>query len=367
MPITPRSLEETLSLDGQDNVVLVSGKGGVGKSTIAAALALLSSNDNITQLIDLDAAHSSLDSLGVEESETTVREEHNQIYEISDRFRVLLFTAIIKNPRTIDDLNRQLNALVQDTGILPILRLAVHSRFFGIPSDHKAMAYIIQLIEVLESKRYLQVDHGDPMRLEVKDLEPAAGVSIIDSENTQGLMSMLDSLQFLGKALLNLRERADGSIFNPSNLGFQTTIGRQPNIKEYLETSAGKSPDNVIEVMENFVKRMHSTRTKIVIVTNPGRNEVHQTAREVECLNGKVDHILMNRWADSDEARHWESHLLDRLAPHINGTNNVGYSRVELDKPLNKIDPIRNNMESSLCIENLETIAKSFSKAPDKM
>lgn len=364
MNIRHRSLED--SLQGTDTV-LVSGKGGVGKSTIAAALALREAqHGKSTQLVDLDSAHSSLDTFGLPLEETHEAEMHNGIREVAKNLRVLLLTSLIRDPRDIDDLNEQLERFVPNEGVLPILRLAVHSRFFGIPSEHKPMAHVLQLVELLQHQRFYVCDYRDEHEGVTPVAVPYPDRTIIDSENTQGLTTVIRSLEYLERSLLNVQDRMEGSLLNPSNLGFQITVGRQPNIKAYAQSVVGHNPHHAIAVMRTFCEHMRSARTAIAIVTNPGRNEVNQTVREVEELvsgGTGVRHILMNRWPEQDSlqesALHWEQQLIEKLQrfPHTS-SRQIGYSRVACG-PLESVDP-GNGSARETCMRNLEKIAKTF-------
>ncbi|PIQ76979.1 hypothetical protein COU78_06495 [Candidatus Peregrinibacteria bacterium CG10_big_fil_rev_8_21_14_0_10_49_24] len=369
MPVVNRPLYDSIQ---DTNLVIVSGKGGVGKSTMAGALSYGQSEirNRNTNLIDLDAAHSSFDTLGLPTEETDRAELFNEIREVTDRLKVLLMSPLVRDPKDIDDLNQQLELYVPDQGVLPILRLAVHSRFFGIPSEHKPMSHVLQLMEILQNRTHFISDYREGTQgVSVQSLD-IPDMTIIDSENTQGLMTVISSLQYLERSLINVRDRMQGNPLNPSNFGFQATIGRQPNIRRYAESSVGKNPEPTIDLMRQFCERMYDTRTGIVLVTNPGRNEVNQTTREAQHLLERgmhIDHVLMNRWPTDTHkiqgAEKWEHAMRDRLSA-LQSQRNIGFSRVSPDDPLEDIDPQSSTLQEE-CFRNLERIEKTFSQVTE--
>lgn len=357
------------SIDTAETII-VSGKGGVGKSTMSGALAYGQSavHNQETELIDLDSAHSSFDTLGLPAEDTDAAELCNEVKTVSDNLRIILLSALVQDPKDIPDLNEQLETYVPDKGVLPVLRLAVHSRFFGIPSEHKSMSHVLQLMEILERRQHVVADYRDGSRgVQMVDL-PEPDITVIDSENTQGLMAVISSLQFLEHSLINVRDRMNGSPLNPSNLGFQATIGRQPNIKAYAESSVGQNPEPTIEIMRQFCERMYDTRTRVVLVTNPGRNEVNQTVREAGHLlerGMQIDHVLMNRWPTDKRlvagAKRWEHNLQERLG-QLPSQAEIGFSRVDVSDPLENIDP-EDSAVQEVCRRNLARIEETFSRS----
>jgi hypothetical protein len=82
-----------------------------------------------------------------------------------------------------DKLNYYLDSLFNIEGsFLPLLRLAIHPTFVGMPLPHENVAYALQLLELFERNTIYNIEDD---KLVVNKLDSDFDRRIIDSENTQ--------------------------------------------------------------------------------------------------------------------------------------------------------------------------------------
>ena len=277
---------------GSQETVFVSGKGGVGKSTITGAIANGFEGSGEVIVIDTDKAHSMLDTFGFSPEDIDKFTSKSDIIQVSrKKIQVLLTHDIIPEvPRDNEkhtELNRLLDRLIKDEGLLPLLRMAVHPTFLGIPLPYQDFARVIQIIELIKNHAYYKIDTSKQgsETLDYSLLESPANKVLIDSENTQGLLRIINSLHKLQNSIKNMKSRKSGSIFNPANASFKAMLKYQPNLARVAESSLVENADHYGEVLRISQQYLvDETQMAIVLVTQPGWNDLNQTIREIESL-----------------------------------------------------------------------------------
>ncbi len=377
MPLVHRSLRESLGDPSESPIIIVSGKGGVGKSTISAALAQGLANQGQDIVIsDLDGAPSSSDALGGTEKQRKQLEIENEVLEIREQIRVILLNTIIPDvaEEYLEDarayateLNRLLNALLQNeingqTTFLPVLRLAMQSLFYGIPTEAKDLAHIVQLMEIILQKRHFvtKTTPGDES-ITRSYLKPYDHL-VIDTENTNNILRMLRVLKRLGRSMQNIHKSVHQSgILGVANTT-RLTVRHTPNLNTYAESYVGHHPEEFIEASEQLRQLLFSTKTKLIIITNPGPSEIRKAIADIHTAQKtgrNIDHILMNRWP-TDPRLQASSEQIERefLEKMHTDHGTIGYSRV-MPGALEQASPLDKNY-TELQLANLLKIAKAL-------
>jgi arsenite/tail-anchored protein-transporting ATPase len=190
-------------------ITIFAGKGGVGKSTIAAAYALRKSKDRKVLAIDYDGGHSLSRVFSLREAPEsnviTPTGIENLSLEIIDP---ISFKPIARNKEVREDIQTYLSQFVGDYGMIPFCDMI--SAFFGVPTDTSAASRFASLTNAYHQAR----------NMNVKEL-------VIDVEPTAGL-----------ERLLGLTEATTRSMQNLQNTGLfkLTALGAMwPDIKAYLK------------------------------------------------------------------------------------------------------------------------------------
>lgn len=294
--ILGESLAEILE---DKEAVIVSGKGGTGKSTMSTMIScgLMQAGNNVLTL-DTDPSHSILDAFGFplditdDDKARLVR-----VAELMDSYVDLLMTheivpEVYEDDEKHTELNRLLTALVKNIGLLPLLRIVIHPKFFGPSEGHENTARVLQLVEVLMLNNYYEIDtsvRGEE-RLSYESLPVKPDKVLVDSENTKGLLRIITRLEYFRKTIEMLKHRTASTLtVNPRELWergtTQLTLSRQKSLGDLAGSDVVKLADFYGGVLSNAQSKLvDATKTAVVIVTQPGWTDLNQTRRELKDL-----------------------------------------------------------------------------------
>ena len=352
-----RSLFESLA-NSRDNIV--SGKWWVWKSTISAALSLYFSDQVLSTIaVDMDASHSLWDSLWCDI-------EKNRKWTFSKKFNenlVLYFLSKIvpyfDNDTKHEKLNHYLDNLFNiKWSFLPLLRLAIHPTFAGMPLPHENVAYAIQLLELFERNKIYDIEDD---KLVVNEPEWKFERRIIDSENTQWLMRVINSILAIKQTLTNINT---SFYWNPIQKakGVKTKIwiSSQANLFKLAQSDLIRNYMNYIW----DIVRFHSTmfNASLIIITQPWYNDLNQTINDIEAL--KImwivpKHILVNKYKDHYNKDRDSTRKIYEMLLASFPEDEIWITPVDSDfRILNPFVPEKEKQE--ITKENLWNIARTF-------
>lgn len=293
--------------DSQD--IIVSWKGGVGKSTISAALALhYSENNEKTIAIDMDAAHSISDSLWYdiwkvpEGTSSVMCNENLSLYFlwkiIPDFFEWETLKLIQETWVDFTKLNNYLDSIVdRESSFLSLMRLATYDNFVSIAKDHENVAYIIQLLDLFEKSLIHKIEWTNISSQKIDNIHARR---IIDSENTKWLMRILKSLVSVKTTITNMHKAFHWNFTQKASWTItREAIKRQDTLYKFANWPIAKSPESYISGSENFLRSI--IKAKVIIITAPGYNEINQTIQEIGQLIAQwitPAHIVVNKYKD---------------------------------------------------------------------
>ena len=333
-------------LDEETKTVIVTGKGGVGKSTVSSAIALANARDGMNVLgVDMDGSPSMSDAFG--ESDEMVDQNHNKLVQISldtkGSIRVALLSEMIphvggshreKQKKYEKEVERLSAGLIPDKidgkeSYAPVLLLALQSVHFGIPVETKNLAHIVQLAEMYANKRHLVSDFESGKERAYAQSIADVNRFIFDTENTNNLIHLVESLRQLVDIVTDVAGR------DPIGRLVANTISMYYKImKQYMRSNVSKKPEGFAAAAGGLQEEIMGCRTKVLCVTNPGLTEVSKTIRDVERIlrTGRaVDAVIMNRWPSDPlhqtEAAKAEKSLLESLDAF---GSDMSFHRVEI-------------------------------------
>lgn len=338
------SLAEIVN-DPKIETVIDSGKGGVGKSTLTSIISTgLAHSGFNTLVLDTDPAHSMLDAFG--QGHGAELEGQTKLIEIRRKLKAhirLLLThdivpEIFQDDEGHTELNRLMDRMLKEEGLLPLLRLAIHPTFMGLSLPYGDFSRVLQLVEVMVAQAYYEIDttrQGEES-LEYKPVGQKPDKVVIDAENTQGFIKTVQGLKYLRRTIENMLERREGTMFSVKNAGFRLMMADQPNIaavvKSGIISNAGQYGKMLVEAQERLMDR---TKTAVIITTQPGWNDLQQTIRELKSLELRgitPAAVVLNKCAGSKHADKW-AEAYDQL-----GYPETALIRVESE--FEEVDPL---------------------------
>lgn len=352
-----RTLFESL-WNTKDNIV--SWKWWVWKSTVSAALSLYYSEQVWqTIAIDMDASHSLWDSLWCDI-------EKNKTWTFSKNFNenlVLYFLSKIipyfDNDPKHDKLNYYLDSLFNIEGsFLPLLRLAIHPTFVGMPLPHENVAYALQLLELFERNTIYNIEDD---KLVVNKLDSDFDRRIIDSENTQWLMRVINSILAIRQTLTNINQSFYWStIQKTKRIKTKIWIASQDNLNKLAQSDLIKNYENYIWDILKFHLTMFNA--SLIIVTQPWYNDLNQTITDIWALKTMwiiPKHILVNKFRDHfNKDKNSTKKIYEMLLKSF-PDDEIWITPIDSDfKMLNPFAPEKEKQETTK--ENLWNIAQTF-------
>ncbi len=250
-------------------VTIFAGKGGVGKSTIAAAFALRKSSEGKVLAVDYDGGHSlarvfSLNEIS-ESNMATPTEINNLGIAIIDPIK---FKSIVDFQKDGGDICGYLSQFEGDYGLIPFCDMV--NAFFGVPTDPYAVSRFASLTSV-----YNQADLSD-----VDDL-------VIDVEPTAGLERLLGSMAATTRSIQNLKRTGIVKL---------TALGAfWPDIKAYLQGQFIQSAD---EYARRFVKTSDAVKNAgyfvVCVPESSPVDEMHHVESIIKSYGGKINGRIVN-------------------------------------------------------------------------
>ena len=340
--------------------VIVIGKWWVGKSTIAAAIALMFSQDGEQTIAsDMDASHSLSDSLGLSRDDL-------KDGTFGVRYNKHLFLYFLGQivPDFFSDkghnlLNEALDTLLSwDHSMLPLLRLAVHPTFAGLPLPHQNIAYVLQLLDAYRLWKFHTIDGQSIQTRQGDDFEKR----LIDCENTQWFIRVILAILSIENTLKNIHKAFHGTLSEKAT-GTLTreAIKRQANLLKLAQSDVVKNYKAFTQEIVKFHQDI--TKAKIIVVTQPGWNDLQQTIAEVRFLvelGIRPTHILVNKWNDSmAKDPHTTQDIFDELKKSL--PDAIGISVVDSDFQM--VSPrLPQNKRKLVAQRNLQGIIESFER-----
>lgn len=259
-------------------VIMACGKGGVGKSTVAAGLALhLANEGKKTGLVSYDGP-SVKRLMGIKEKVPA-----NTALQMGPSF----FLSVIENTGYLGirdsqeagkPLKEYLAQFPADLGILPFADMA--RAFFGVPTDTYTLQKLIRLVMLLnEHEKQGFVN------------------AVVDVEPTHGFESLLSNMNETMQSLRNLKSQGLVQLI---------AIGATwPDIAGYIRSSYIQSIDDYVGKVE---RAMHLIKhASFFIVCTPEKEPVVQTQevlKIIEKFGGSVHGYVMNNTrGEAHEAR----------------------------------------------------------------
>jgi len=339
--------------------IITSWKWWVWKSTVSWALALdFSKTVKNTIAVDMDAAHSLWDSLWLE-----IDESRNGTFSVDydKKLKLYFLSQIIPdiyNDKNFEQLNWYLdNLLTEGDSILPLLRLAMHPHFSGMPLPHENAAYVLQLIELFENDTLYNIDEKQSIK-QIINWKPEK--IIIDSENTKWLIRVINSVLSIENTLKNLQSAFHWSTFEKAKWAItRQALKMQTNIHKLAKSELVKNQEKYSKQAIDFHSKI--VKASVIIVTQPWTNDLKQTLREIEDL-WKMwmlpKHVLVNKYNQHhDKSPKATKAIYQELLKNI--PNSVWLSVIDSDFQV--VNPENSKDEQKEIItQNLENIAKTF-------
>lgn len=247
----------------------IGGKGGVGKTTCAVAIALQEAENSPIIIIDYDAGHTVQETLSLRQKiplnkivPTTIKNLELMIVD------PLEFKSIEDSQKQKEPIQEYLGQFKEDDGLLPFCDMIVS--FFGGPIDTSLVSKFTSLI-----KTYHQLEKRNTQNI------------ILDVEPTGGLTNLLNSAEAISGGLERLQNRGIIAL---------TAIGtRWPDIKAYLKGDFIKNADKYVQRIINTANALKDAT--YFIACNPEKTPVTQMKQIKSLINsygGKVDKYIIN-------------------------------------------------------------------------
>jgi anion-transporting ArsA/GET3 family ATPase len=303
------------------SVIVVLGPGGVGKTTVAAALGMAAAQAGLdTALITVDPARRLREALGIE------RVSHGPVRLSTRRLLTAGVDASTRLSVTMLDVKRTWDKLVEQFVDSPSRRRTIlQNRFYQSLTEQfagaEAYAALEQLRELHESGQF---------EVEIVDTPPAAHafeffdaprhlVRLLDSTAARWLFQPESSL---GRNALTLASRAAGFVI--SQLEVFTGSQMLSALAEFFSTAA-EAAAGLRERFRTTEAMLHSRNLNFVLVTTPGEDRLKQalellahTQQQKLNLRG----VVVNRMLDQPT---FESlvHNCRRLPGHLADADNL--------------------------------------------
>lgn len=251
------------------NVQISAGKGGVGKTNIAVALALLlAGRGQKTALIDYDGGHSVATTLGLDGLI-----KPNTLYKVRPNLSVAVieedgYKSIGETKRDGESTAKYLAQFPGDLGIIAFTDMIYE--FFGVPTDISTVQKFIWLVRTM-------------MNLEWSKFEQV----VIDVEPTAGLERLLAKAPAMVRSLRNLRQNR----FQLLALGV-----KWPDIAAFLKGPYMDDIETHLLRMQKVAKAMQDAHYYLICV--PELSPIKQTfavRQIIERAGGTVKACVLNR------------------------------------------------------------------------
>jgi len=261
-------------------ITIFAGKGGVGKSTLAAAYALSKSETQKTLLLDYDGGHSLSRVLALSQQFSSNEECKTDIKNLSLAVvDDISFMPISKAQAEDVKIGRYLAQFPGDFGLVPFCDMAME--FFGLPTDIPTVAKFASLTKLYFEAYYIKQ-------------------FVIDVEPTAGLKRLLNNTETIGRSLYNL-----------SKIGYLKLMALNatwPDIGAFLEGEYMLDVDYYMDRAKKITEALR--QAKYMLVSVPESGPVAQM-REIENLvvsfGGEIaGYVINNVRNEPDEARQIE-------------------------------------------------------------
>ncbi len=260
-------------LDNELKFVLVGGKGGVGKSTIASTIAIkLAESGKKVLIISTDPAHSLSDSFDIDFSSGEITKVESVNGDLS--------ALEIHPDKASDEFSGVLGKQLDPSQFSHIMNIPGMEGLEGITDDLKeipppgldeALSFI-KILEFADDERFDTV--------------------VLDTAPTGHTLRLLNIPEFLDSFLGRM-------------LKMKTLISNTMTMIKAMFGGKGEK-DNTVEIMENMKERViiardqltDATRTQFVIVTIPtlmGIFETERLAEELHAHNIPNEHVVVNQ------------------------------------------------------------------------
>ncbi|MFH1649031.1 MAG: ArsA-related P-loop ATPase [Candidatus Woesearchaeota archaeon] len=259
-------------------VTIFAGKGGVGKSTIAAAFALHQSASGRSFMVDYDGGHSLTKVLALGEmahppNTITPSGTDNLDIAILDP---MSFQPISEAQRAGVEVNEYLSQFSGDYGLIPFCDMV--TSFFGAPTDVASVSRFASLIDVYHKAK------GDGTRDIVIDVEPTAG-----------LERLLSSVGAITRSIENLRD-TNKLVMMAINAGW-------PDISAYLKSEYIRHAEVYAERLREITRALTSARYHIVTIPESSPvDEMADVQRVITSFGGEtVGYVINNMRGEPHE------------------------------------------------------------------
>jgi len=229
-------------------ITIFAGKGGVGKSTLAAAYALSKSKTGKTLLVDYDGGHSLARVLAMNKEFAANKicgtDIENLLLALVE---CLQFTPISKAKENKIEDDEYLAQFVGDYGLIPFCDMV--TTFFGVPTDIPTVSKFLALTVLCH----------DALDKRIRSL-------VLDIEPTAGLQRLLNNTEVIARSLCNLSE-----------IGFWTleVLGAKwPDIAVFLKSGYIHDVELYMDRAQEMVKLLKSAR--YILVSVPENSPVAQ-------------------------------------------------------------------------------------------
>lgn len=239
-------------------ITIFTGKGGVGKSTAAAAYAMAQARTREVLLVDYDGGHSLAEVLALESNGLAINLVNCMKFAGLDLNLAIVddyaFKPIAQTKQQGESVQDYLKQFVGDYGLLAFLDMI--ATFFGAPTDISTVSKFLSIIWLYQEA-------------EVRNIEQI----IIDVEPTAGLGRLLQGVEAVVRSLKNLQQTGW--------ITLQAVGAKWPDVAAFLKGKYIQEADFYTNNMTKVAQAIREAR--FVIVTIPESSPVTQMT-EVQTL-----------------------------------------------------------------------------------
>ncbi|MCK4589384.1 MAG: P-loop NTPase [Nanoarchaeota archaeon] len=266
-------------------VTIFAGKGGVGKSTCAAAYALDKIQEKQTLLVDYDGGHSIPRVLGLKRGRDYIPNLLKETRTVPDLHLAVMdkleFDPIAEKKKEKGDYMRSyLYQFVEDQGFIAFCDMV--TEFFGVPTDIGSVSKFISLCEMY---------HGDIKEKKFDDM-------IIDVEPTAGLERLLGSTEAVCRSLINMKNTGRAAMFALGLFGWT-------DIKEFLKSGYIDLAEHYGERIDEFAGKIRKAKYFVICVPESSPvDEMGDVEKVIDTYGGEiVGYIINNVRGEAHEDR----------------------------------------------------------------